>query len=243
MRRINRVTPRSSPKRVAPVGAPSPDTLASTETGGNVYDKYGTSNPLARRLMTGFMRSFDELVERTRATDAHEVGCGEGELAIRLARRGIRVRGTDAFPQVLEEARSRAMSAGVEIDFEATPVEELDPARHGAELIVCCEVLEHLDDPEQALEVLSRLARPWLVASVPREPLWRALNLARLSYVGELGNTPGHLNHWSRRDFVRFLTARFEIVETRSPTPWTMALCRVHPQKQRGILPLQSPPS
>jgi len=243
VRRINRIAPRSSPKRVAPVGAPSPDTLASTETGGNVYDKYGTSNPLARRLMTGFMRSFDELVGRTGATDAHEVGCGEGELAIRLARRGIRVRGTDAFPQVLEEARSRAMSAGVEIDFEATPVEELDPARHGAQLIVCCEVLEHLDDPEQALEVLSRLARPWLVASVPREPLWRALNLARLSYVGELGNTPGHLNHWSRRDFVRFLTARFEIVGTRSPTPWTMALCRVHPQEQRGILPLQSPPS
>ena len=94
------------------------------------------------------------------ATEAHEVGCGEGELAIRLARRGIRVRGTDAFPQVLEEARSRAMSAGVEIDFEATPVEELDPARHGAELIVCCEVLEHLDDPERALEVLAAWPGP-----------------------------------------------------------------------------------
>ena len=229
MRRINRVAPRS--------------TLASTETGGNVYDKYGTSNPLARRLMSGFMRSFDELVERTGATDAHEVGCGEGELAIRLARRGIRVRGTDAFPQVLEEARSRARALAIEIDFEATPVEELDPARHGAELIVCCEVLEHLDGSRARARGALRLARPWLIASVPREPLWRALNLARLSYVGELGNTPGHLNHWSRRDFVRFLTARFEIVETRSPTPWTMALCRVHPQKQRGILPLQSPPS
>ena len=83
-------------------------------------------------------------------------------------------------------------------------------------------MLEHLDDPERALDVLAGLARPWLIASVPREPLWRALNLARLSYVGELGNTPGHLNHWSKRDFVRFLTRRFEVVEVRSPTPWTM---------------------
>ena len=206
--------------------------MSAGDAGGNVYDKYGTSNPIARRLMAGFMDQLDELVERTGATEVHEVGCGEGELAIRLARRGIRVRGTDAFPQVLEEARERARIAGVEIDFEATPVEQLEPARHGAELIVCCEVLEHLQDPRRALEVLAGLARPWLIASVPREPLWRALNLARLSYVGDLGNTPGHLNHWSKRDFVRFLSYRFEVVQVRNPTPWTMALCRV-----------QSPPS
>lgn len=206
--------------------------MSAGDAGGNVYDKYGTSNPIARRLMAGFMDQLDELVERTGATEAHEVGCGEGELAIRLARRGIRARGTDAFPQVLEEARERARIAGVEIDFEATPVEELEPARHGAELIVCCEVLEHLQDPGRALEILAGLARPWLIASVPWEPLWRALNLARLSYVGDLGNTPGHLNHWSKRDFVRFLAYRFEVVEVRNPTPWTMALCRV-----------QSPPS
>jgi 2-polyprenyl-3-methyl-5-hydroxy-6-metoxy-1,4-benzoquinol methylase len=206
--------------------------VQAAETGGNVYDKYGTSNPVARRLMAGFMGQLDELVERTGASEAHEVGCGEGELAIRLASHGIRMRGTDAFPQVLEEARRRSEAASVEIDFEATPVEELDPARHGGELILCCEVLEHLEDPERALDVLAGLANPWLIASVPREPLWRALNLARLSYVGDLGNTPGHLNHWSRRDFVRFLTRRLEVVEVRSPTPWTMVLCRV-----------QSPPS
>jgi 2-polyprenyl-3-methyl-5-hydroxy-6-metoxy-1,4-benzoquinol methylase len=206
--------------------------VSAVEAGGNVYDKYGTSNPVARRLMAGFMAQLDELVELTGAREAHEVGCGEGELAIRLAQHGMRLRGTDAFPQVLEEARTRAAAAGIEIDFEATPVEELDPARHAAELVVCCEVLEHLDDPERALDVLAGLARPWLLASVPREPLWRALNLARLSYVGDLGNTPGHLNHWSKSDFVRFLTRRFEVIEVRSPTPWTMALCRV-----------QSPPS
>jgi 2-polyprenyl-3-methyl-5-hydroxy-6-metoxy-1,4-benzoquinol methylase len=201
--------------------------LASAEAGGNVYDKYGTSNPIARRLMAGFMAQLDGLVERTGAKSAHEVGCGEGELSIRLSQRGIAMRGTDAFAQVLEEAHRRAAAAGVEIDFEAMPVEELDPARHSAELIVCCEVLEHLEDPDRALDILAALARPWLIASVPREPLWRALNLARLSYVTHLGNTPGHLNHWSKGDFVRFLTRRFEVIEVESPTPWTMVLCRV----------------
>jgi 2-polyprenyl-3-methyl-5-hydroxy-6-metoxy-1,4-benzoquinol methylase len=200
--------------------------VGAAATGGNVYDKYGTSNPVARRLVAGFMRRFDELVERTGAGEAHEVGCGEGELAIRLASRGLRVRGTDAFPQVLEEARRRARAAAVGIDFEPARVEELDPGEHSAELIVCCEVLEHLEEPRRALDVLAGLAQPWLLASVPREPLWRALNLARLSYLGRLGNTPGHLNHWSRGGFVRFLTSRFEVVEVRSPIPWTMVLCR-----------------
>ncbi|HEX3294651.1 MAG TPA: methyltransferase domain-containing protein [Solirubrobacterales bacterium] len=215
----------SRTKRIAPGFARS--TPASTESGGNVYDKYGTSNPIARRLMAGFMLDLDQLVERTGAREAHEVGCGEGEISIRLARSGIRVRGTDAYPRVLEEARRRAAVAGVEIDFEAVRVEELDPERHAAELVVCCEVLEHLEDAQRGLEVLRRLASPWLIASVPREPLWRALNLARFSYVGELGNTPGHLSHWSRGGFERFLGERFEVIEVRSPIPWTMALCRV----------------
>jgi SAM-dependent methyltransferase len=195
--------------------------------GGNVYDKYGTSNPVARRLMAGFLGGLDQLVERTGAREAHEVGCGEGERAIRLARRGLRVRASDAFPEVLEEARRRAAVAGVPLEFEAMPVERLDHDRDAAELVLCCEVLEHLEDPEGALDVLAGLARPWLIASVPREPLWRALNLARFAYVGDFGNTPGHLNHWSRRAFVRFLTRRFEVVQVLSPLPWTMALCRV----------------
>jgi hypothetical protein len=137
------------------------------------------------------------------------------------------VRGTDAFPQVLDDVRQRARVADAEISYEATPVEQLDPERHAAELVVCCEVLEHLEDPVLALDVLAGLARPWLIASVPREPLWRALNVARLSYLRDLGNTPGHLNHWSKRGFVRFLENRIEVLEVRSPLPWTMALCRV----------------
>ena len=40
----------------------------------------------------------------------------------------------------------------------------------------------------------------------PREPLWRGLNIARGAYLKDLGNTPGHLNHWSKRGFVALLS-------------------------------------
>lgn len=196
------------------------------EGGGNVYDKYSTLHPIERRLVSGFLAELGELVERTGAREAHEVGCGEGELALRLAARGLRVRGSDAFAEVIGEARRRAAAAGAEVDYEVKPVEELEPERDAAELVLCCEVLEHLEDPDGALDVLAALARPWLIASVPREPLWRALNLSRLKYVRDLGNTPGHLSHWSRGGFLRFLERRLEVVEVHSPLPWTMVLCR-----------------
>lgn len=195
--------------------------------GGNVYDKYASSNPVERRLVAGFVGRLGELVERSGALEAHEIGCGEGELAIRLARAGLRVRGSDASAEVIEEARRRAAAAGVDVDYRAAPIEALEPRYDAAELIVCCEVLEHLPDPDAALATLAALACPWLLVSVPREPVWRALNLARLSYVGDLGNTPGHLGHWSKRGFLAFLRERVTVVEVRSPLPWTMALCRV----------------
>jgi SAM-dependent methyltransferase len=201
---------------------------AAVQDGGNVYDKYATRNPVERRLVGGFIEALLELVDRTGAREAHEVGCGEGELTMRLARRGLRARGSDLSADVVAEAGRRADSAGLEIPFKASGVTELRPETDAAELVVCCEVLEHVEDPERGLDALAALATPWLIVSVPREPLWRALNLARLAYVRDLGNTPGHLNHWSKAAFLRFLGDRLEVVETRSPLPWTMALCRVN---------------
>ncbi len=197
-----------------------------SDPGGNVYDKYATRNPVERRLVEGFLAELDALVERTGARESHEVGCGEGELAMRLATQGIAIRGSDVSADVVAEARSRADAAGLEIPFKAASITELEPEADAAELVVCCEVLEHVEDPARGLAVLRSLARPWLIVSVPREPLWRALNMARLSYVGALGNTPGHLNHWSKGAFLDFLEDSVEVVEVRSPLPWTMALCR-----------------
>ncbi len=63
------------------------------------------------------------------------------------------------------------------------------------------EVLEHVPDPAAVLAEMFRVASRWVLVSVPREPLWRGLNMARGSYLRDFGNTPGHLNHWSKRSF------------------------------------------
>jgi len=193
---------------------------------GNYYDKYRTSNPIARHLMQGFLGAFDALSAQVQVSRALEIGCGEGELSIRLARRGFRMRGCDISAEIVEEARRRASEAGVDATFRTQAIETIDTATEAAPFVVCCEVLEHLDDPARGVDILAELAQPWLLASVPREPLWRVLNMARGKYLGALGNTPGHVNHWSRGAFLELLKQRFDIVDTRAPLPWTMALCR-----------------
>jgi 2-polyprenyl-3-methyl-5-hydroxy-6-metoxy-1,4-benzoquinol methylase len=198
----------------------------SSNAGGNVYDKYATRNPIERRMVGAFIERVRELAATTGAKVAHEVGCGEGELSLALARDGLEIRGSDIAADVVAEARRRADAAGLQVDYRTAPIEALAPPGDAAELVVCCEVLEHLPDPRAGLERIASLAQPWLLVSVPREPLWRALNLARGKYARDLGNTPGHLNHWSRRSFLEFVGERIEIVEVRSPLPWTMVLGR-----------------
>ena len=88
-------------------------------------------------------------------------------------------------------------------------------------------MLEHVPDPAHTVAEMARVASGHLLVSVPREPLWRGLNMARGAYVKQLGNSPGHLNHWSKRSFVKLLSRHGDVVEARSPFPWTMLLVRV----------------
>jgi 2-polyprenyl-3-methyl-5-hydroxy-6-metoxy-1,4-benzoquinol methylase len=194
--------------------------------GGNHYPKYTTRNPLARRLVDGFMAALADLAERSGAKQVHEVGCGEGFLSTMLAQNGLAVRGSDISPSAVALARQRVAALGLPVTFRVADLHDLTRPDDGAELVVCCEVLEHLVDPARALALLARLAQPHLIVSVPREPLWRMLNLARGRYWAALGNTPGHLQHWSAHRFLGLLHDYVEVREVRTPLPWTMALCR-----------------
>ena len=202
------------------------DRPATHQPAGNYYDKYNTRNPIARYLMDGFMVSFDSLVSLAgKPARAFEVGCGEGELSMRLARQGIAVSGVDVAEKAVAEARARSAQAGLGIPFFTGSIYDLEVSANRADLVVCCEVLEHLEDTGAALDKLWHLANHMLIVSVPREPIWRMLNLARGKYVTQFGNTPGHIQHWSTGRFLRLLESKFRILEYRTPLPWTMALC------------------
>jgi len=197
---------------------------------GNYFDKYGSRNPIVKRLMQGFHDDLQALVQLAAPADIHEVGCGEGYWVLRWTREGRQARGSDFSETVVGIAKANARQLNVDDDiFGQRSIYDLTPDMDGADLVVCCEVLEHLEHPGLAVQVLKRLVKRNLIVSVPREPIWRILNMARGKYWRALGNTPGHLQHWSRSGIHGLLAEHFEIVEVRTPLPWTMVLCRARP--------------
>jgi SAM-dependent methyltransferase len=194
---------------------------------GNTYDKYGSSNPVVRHLMAGFERSLGELIAEASPRSLLDVGCGEGVLVHSWASRfeQARVVGLDLEEPSIQAGWAEHQAPNLE--YRVIDSAELPFARDEFELVCAIEVLEHMPDPEHTLAEMARCAERYLLVSVPREPLWRALNMARGAYWSSLGNTPGHLNHWSRRSFVELLSRHGEVAEARSPFPWTMLLVRL----------------
>jgi 2-polyprenyl-3-methyl-5-hydroxy-6-metoxy-1,4-benzoquinol methylase len=194
---------------------------------GNTFDKYNSRNPIVRGIMNGFHASLNQLVEQVQPTSIHEIGCGEGYWVLEWNRRGLDARGSDFSRAVIDLAIENAVEQGLQNDlFDVRSVYELLPDRDSADLVVCCEVLEHLEDPDRALRKLQEVAKRFVILSVPREPLWSALNMARGKYWSGLGNTPGHIQRWSRKSFADLVSRHFVIEKTLSPLPWTMLLCR-----------------
>jgi 2-polyprenyl-3-methyl-5-hydroxy-6-metoxy-1,4-benzoquinol methylase len=195
---------------------------------GNAYDKYGSKNPVVRWIMKGFADALSCLVIKVAPKTIHEIGCGEGYWVLDWNKQGIKARGSDFSEKVIDLAHENAKDQGISPSiFAARSIYDIEPGRDSADLIVCCEVLEHLEQPEAGLAALQRVATDYVILSVPREPIWCVLNLARGKYLASLGNTPGHIQHWSTGTFVDLVGRYFDIVEVKRPLPWTMLLCRV----------------
>jgi len=192
---------------------------------GNYYNKYESQNPIAQWLTKNFKSNLLALIEKTEAKDVHELGCGEGYLSAYIYDHidPDRFRASDFSDEIIETAKQ--IHGGRGIEFSQRSVYDITTADR-AQLMICCEVLEHLEEPQAALAKIQSLAPEYAVFSVPREPLWRVTNMARFKYVSDFGNTPGHLQHWSKYSFTAMISKYFDIEEVRSPYPWTMLLCR-----------------
>jgi len=188
-----------------------------TGPAGNSFDKEATDNPAEQKLVSGFAAGLRSLLPAT-AARVLEVGCGEGNQLRRL-----------------QESLPDATVIGLDVPDStlATHWHELDTVTTAGSAyalpfpddmfdVVCAlEVLEHLHEPDLALAELSRVACGSVILSVPWEPVWRVGNLVRGRYVRALGNTPGHIQHFTRRGFVRCVGRHLDVDEIRRPLPWT----------------------
>jgi ubiquinone/menaquinone biosynthesis C-methylase UbiE len=198
---------------------------------GNTYDKYRSKNPIERRLMKGFFAALSDALPPEHPATVLEVGVGEGEISAKLRSLypDAHIVGVDLHDDALAVGWRTRGFVGVYGDIARLPFPPL-----AFDLVMAIEVLEHVHEPSAALAELVRVSRGRLVLSVPREPIWRVANIARGKYLASLGNTPGHIQHWSRRSFAELVGSQLDVVSVSTPFPWTMIEARPRGVRNNG---------
>ncbi len=189
---------------------------------GNVYNKYETGNRLNRSLVNRFLERLTQCLDSPAVHDEIlEVGCGQGDIAHRVrAFYGGKTKVYALDPGI--EVLLSGVQLYPEINFIQGTVYSLPFPDNSMDMVLLPEVLEHLEDPAAGLKECVRVAKSHLILSVPWEPVWRIGNFLSGRYVRAWGNTPGHIQHWTRNGFVRFVQQYADVKKVYSPFPWTL---------------------
>lgn len=195
---------------------------------GNFEDKYNSRNPIAKILVGYFIKTFKKLLNEVgNPQKIIEVGAGEGYLTNIVAQKfpECEIWASDLAKDILAVAPKILRGQNVHISVD--DIENLSYPDNFFDLCICCEVLEHISNPKKALSEIKRVTKGKVIFSVPLEPLWRVLNMLRGKYLKDFGNTPGHINHWTQKNFVKLVEAsNFKVLSSKFPLPWQMILAK-----------------
>lgn len=111
-----------------------------------------------------------------------DVGCGDGVLAVELAKRGASVTGIDSSRDMIAAARERAAREGKSVTFEVATVESLPFAPEHFDTVVAVAILCFVSNPSTGMKEMARVLRPGarlIVGELGRWSLWAATRRLR----------------------------------------------------------------
>lgn len=189
------------------------------------FTKHTNSNPIQQYLIGRFYKQIFFLLKPLKIETILDAGCGEGFTLVKLQRAkiGKRVQGIDNSSDAIKLAKKHYPT----LPIEKGSIYDLPYEDSSYDLVIATEVLEHLDDPEKALNEVKRVASKYVLLTVPNEPLFTIANFLRGKYLKNLGNHPEHINHWSKRKFRNFVKkSGLRVSTVKTPFPWTVVLAK-----------------
>lgn len=186
--------------------------------------KYEDQSFIAKYLVDSYFKSVQKLISQINDIEsAHEIGCGEGRSTMRLNKMVKNLTASEYVEDLVLKAKENNPNTKI---FQESAY-QLKNKNNSVDLVFLLEVLEHLDYPEFAIEQIKTISKRYLILGVPREPLWRFLNVCRFKYLNHFGNTPGHLNHWSKKSLIKLVELKYgKVIAVESPIPWTIVLAK-----------------
>jgi len=186
--------------------------------------KYQKANMLTAFVIKRFFKSLAKIIHGRHYKSVLDVGCGEGVPLLGIFSEfpsGNSINGVD-YDEIKLLMIKNNIPQG---NFVKGNIYNLPYKSKSFDLVLCLEVLEHLSYPQKALEEIKRVSSQDILFSVPDEPLWSFLNVVRLKYMKNFGNTPGHCQKWSSPNFQKLVKRYFKIKLVKKVIPWTVVLC------------------
>lgn len=192
---------------------------------GNYFDKHTTNNPFYKIFITRYRKALQQTIADKAFTKVLEVGSGEGHIVsyVNEVKKDLTLIASDIDLELIKNSQKINPRAGWVVCLGET----LPFAAKSYDLVLVCEVLEHVCDPAIVMREISRVGRGWLIATVPFEPWWRILNVFRLKYLKHLGNTPGHIQHWSLKSFQKFIGEYCDLCSVFLVFPWIFIVGKI----------------
>ncbi len=123
------------------------------------WDKNATVAPLDRLNPLRF-QFFDTYTPDWKGLKVLDIGCGGGFTCEFLAKRGALVTGLDLSSACIEAANRHARETGLSIHYQQGKGEALPFEPEAFDVVVCVDVLEHVDSPAQTIAEVSRVLKP-----------------------------------------------------------------------------------
>lgn len=186
------------------------------------FRKHTSKNPLQRFLIERFFDALMKEAGKLNADSVLDVGCGEGFTLKRFqkAHLGGKLEGVEFSPRALAIGRR----FHPDLLLREGSIYQLPYEDGSFDMVLCAEVLEHLEDPEKALTELYRVTRKYVIITVPNEPFFRIANFLRGKNISRFGNDREHINHWSKGSIARLVGRYFKVQAVKSPFPWTIVV-------------------
>lgn len=188
------------------------------------YRKHKSSSTLQQKLLNNFEDNLIREVKNLNPSSILDVGCGEGFTLEKLRERNIgeHLEGVD----YLDLAIKLGKKEHPQLKLKTGSIYDLDYKDNSFDVVICSEVLEHIDDPAKGLAELVRVSKKYCVLSVPNEPIFMMGNLLRGKNVSRFGNDIEHINHWTFWQFRKFVGTKLEVIKEIHPLPWTLIVAK-----------------
>lgn len=112
-----------------------------------------------KNMVPGRLAYFDRFVEWTEA-QVLDLGCAGGFMAEAIAKKGARVTGIDPAERAIAAAQSHADASGLDIRYDVGVGEALPYASDRFDIVVCVDVLEHVQDLAKVAAEVARVLKP-----------------------------------------------------------------------------------